>query len=199
MGGPANAFAAILSGQKGRGGSAQGQSRGGSQVRSGPHQSKASSAMRDTKTRGRGRGAAVAAKSGRGRGNAAASSGDGRASQGTVETASGTSSGNTFFAQLRQGKPSSFGQPSGPSLQFNASPFAGIAKGPGTFGSPSNLDGAVGSSSIDRSRDPRHRPATESKTDGKLTSIPVEDAKIMNSYHERYERVGFMSYVLCII
>ncbi|KAJ9268400.1 hypothetical protein DTO212C5_5552 [Paecilomyces variotii] len=191
MGGPANAFAAILSGQKGRGGSAQGQSRGGSQVRSGPHQSKASSAMRDTKTRGRGRGAAVAAKSGRGRGNAAASSGDGRASQGTVETASGTSSGNTLFAQLRQGKPSSFGQPSGPSLQFNASPFAGIAKGPGTFGSPSNLDGAVGSSSIDRSRDPRHRPATESKTDGKLTSIPVEDAKIMNSYHERYERLKY--------
>ncbi|KAL1860152.1 actin cytoskeleton and mitosis protein [Paecilomyces lecythidis] len=185
MGGPANAFASLLSGQKGRGGSANVQGRGGSQNRAGPYQSKSSNAVRETKTRGRGRGAGATTKPGRGRGNAATGSGDGRASQGTNET----TPGNTLFAQLKQGKPSVFGQPSGPPLQSNASPFAGIAKGPGAFGTPSNVDGVVGSSSIDRTRDPRHRPATKSKTDGKPGSIPVEDATVMNSYHERYERL----------
>jgi hypothetical protein len=191
MAGPANAFAALLSGQKARGGSAQGQSRGASNTRSGPYQQRSSSATRETKTRGRGRGASAAAKSGRGRGSATAGPGDGRVSQGTNETISENLSGGSFFAQLKQAKPSSFGQPSGPSLQPGVSPFASIAKGPSAFEFPSNLDGAVGSSSIDRSRDPRHRPSVKSKVDGRPAFIPVEDAKVMSSYHERYEKVGF--------
>jgi hypothetical protein len=75
-------------------------------------------------------------------------------------------------------------------LGSNSSHFAGITKGSRGFGAPSTPD-MPSASSIDPTRDlQRHRSSGYSSSSNWLKStVPVDDAKSVNSYHDRHEKV----------
>ncbi|KAL2000642.1 hypothetical protein VTN02DRAFT_2807 [Thermoascus thermophilus] len=190
MAGPSNPFTGPAAGQKKDGaGNAAGRARS-SHGRPTPYQSKKAGSQRESKSRGRVRGVGSAARSER-RSDTSTTSTESHAVPEKAETATGTPAASSPFAQLKQNNAvfsSTFGKPSGAAQPGTSSPFAGLTAGSSTFGAPSNMAGAFGSS-VDRGRDPRRRPTARPAGKTQKTGVPVEDAKVMSSYHDRYEKL----------
>jgi hypothetical protein len=172
---PSNPFAAIAAGHKDGGASGRGRSING---RSALYQNRNVNANRESRARGRGRGGGI-----------------GTGDRPGQERPSGTPLSNSPFAQLKSNAPSGnagfennttnntanqFGKPS---------PLGGSTKGSQAgpaFRAPSLPQTSFGNS-VDRSRDPRPRPAPQkpARINAGMSSVPVDD----NDYHDRYEKV----------
>lgn len=170
---PPNPFAAIAAGQKDGGASGRGRA---SKSRAAPYQSRSA---KESKARARLRGSASARS-----GSSSSDTHGGQKKQ--QERPSDAPASTSPFAQLKSnGVTSQFGKPS---------LFPGAAHRSHAFGAPSLPHPAFGDS-VDRNRDPRRRPAPQRPTPSKaaMSHVPVEDAKTINAYHERYEKVCWMS------
>ena len=201
MAGPPNPFAGLAQTQAQRNGTTTGHGGGGARGgpsfgRQSPFQAKnlnsnfgapSGPAPRDTTRppRGRGRGGVSSGmRSARGRGA-------GMVNAPRHKHESATNSGLPFAQLKPSNKSSSSPSPSpspfgGQTSQQQQPPF-GSGGGFGSFDST----GFGGSGSlVDASRDPRKRTALAANGDTG-TSVPTEDASILNSYSERYEQVSY--------
>lgn len=96
------------------------------------------------------------------------------------------------FSQLKQNKQSPSPSPFGGQPSRQQSPFgSGGAGGDASFGAPS-FGGSA--SVVDKSRDPRKQSVPISNG-VKGSAVPIEDTAALNSYNERYEQVGFDSWL----
>lgn len=162
-----------------------GRGRGASSARGSTFHPRGARGRRATKWRGTGQGV------GRGRG---AGAGAGDTTGATRSTTSGTThqpaSTNSPFARLHQQKPSTdlFS-----SQQTQAaSPFSGMANARASRGA---RGAARGASRQNIQNQPLSAPAGQ----GLMQAVPVEDASILASYHERYEQVSKISYRCTIL
>lgn len=195
MAGPPNPFAGLGQRDGVTGSAGRGRGGGGGGVFGKPatapfQPTKNSSAPRDPRPRGRGRGA-PAARAGRGYGRGASSNPTWRKSEPT--TGAPTPAASSPFAQLKQNPPSESPFAAVQSAQQSpafspfgkASPSPGPGPTPASFGAPA----ASSATSVDSSRDPRRQSAMQ--VNGNTRSgIIVEDGAVLNSYHERYEKVS---------
>ncbi|RAL14206.1 putative leucine permease transcriptional regulator (SAC3) [Aspergillus homomorphus CBS 101889] len=182
MAGPANPFLGL--GQRDGSAGPAGRGRGGGPTgRSTPYQPKANSATRDPRLRGRGRGAsAVRGTRGHGRGASAGNNVWRKQAEPQAESAAIASSP---FGQSKQSAPSSATPPvqSSPS----PSPFAGFGKAsPGSFGTPSSFAGAQNGGGNTVSQ---RQPFAQQPNGAMGANVPVEDASLLSSYTDRYEKL----------
>jgi hypothetical protein len=157
--------------------------------------------------RGRGRGRATShMNSSTGRGS---SRGRVRGSGHPARSAASPFSSNEDAGQTGKhplGGTPSFNSPFSQGQQSNGFGFAGIMNGTSQFGKPSTASGSANNfqgfktpsiiprpknNSVDHSRDPRRRDASQPSVPLKHTieTAPVEDVKAMGGYQDRYENV----------
>lgn len=160
-------------------GSADAAGRGrGSSARGSHFQSRGSRGRRASKWRGATQGV------GRGRGaGAGGTTGAPHLSTSTADTDS-PASASSPFARLHQQEPAV--NPFGGQQTQRRSPFSSMANPSATRGTRGASRGA--------SRQNSQRQPGETAGDGSMPAIPVEDASILASYHERYEQVSNRSY-----
>ncbi|PYH41729.1 putative leucine permease transcriptional regulator (SAC3) [Aspergillus saccharolyticus JOP 1030-1] len=180
MAGPANPFSGL--GQRDGSADSASRGRGGLSSRSTPYQPKANSVARDPRLRGRGRGAsAVRGTRGLGRG---ASTGSNVWRKQPEQQADSAGVASSPFGQLKQPAPSSASPSAQPSP--SPSPFAGFGKAsPASFGAPSNFSGApFGGTAASHGQ-----VFAQPTNGGPGANVPVEDAALLGSYTDRYEKL----------
>lgn len=130
---------------------------------------------RDARARGRGRGEAPVARLGRGRGASSANAAASNTTRNGPEAPSGHApSSASPFAR--------FGGHRGFATSGGQAPH----QKSGTFGMPSSVDGAHANS--DKARNWGTSTGPTNGSNG--TSVPIEDASILNQYNKRHEEVG---------
>lgn len=158
-----------------------GRGRGASSARGSPSNSRGSRGRRSTKWRGPSQGV------GRGRG---AGGGDATGAPHSTISAAKTHQPedvNSPFARLHQQKQESSTNPFASQQTQRNSPFTGMADARATRGARGAARGASRQSM-------QKQPLAATADNGLMHPVPVEDASILASYHERYDQVSNISF-----